>query len=111
MLFDIWNPLYGNKFIIWAPVTLIIRGTMGFIVGYLRDRILKKNLNVSEVLAMIISHVEKNTAYFVYDYLLFGPIAYLDIITFWPLSIIDIFVATILLKSLRRYLKRRYILR
>lgn len=107
-IFDVWNPLYQSAFIRWAPATLVIRGLMGFIIGKLRDKI-TSNLRVSEVLAMIISHVWKNTAYFAYDYWLFGPAAYLDLITFYPLTVIDIIVATSILAYIRKALRIDYV--
>ncbi len=108
MLFDVWNPLYQSSFIQWAPATLVIRGVMGYIVGRLR-RMIPGRPRLSEVLAMALSHVWKNLAYFSYDYALFGPVAYLDLVTFFPLSVIDIAAAALALSALRRYLRREYI--
>jgi uncharacterized membrane protein len=42
MFFDVWNPLWGSSFIIWAPATLIIRGFMGFLIGKTRKIIPSK---------------------------------------------------------------------
>jgi uncharacterized membrane protein len=109
MLFDIWNPLWGTSFIQWAPATIIIRGFMGFLLGSLRHLFPTKPRH-SELLAMIVAAVEKNMSYFLYDYFLFGPIAYLDLITFFPLSAIDIIVTLPILILLRRSLKIEYIL-
>ncbi|MCS7369032.1 MAG: ECF transporter S component [archaeon GBS-70-058] len=106
-LFDIWNPLYQSSFIIWAPATLIIRGIMGFMLGKLR-RIIPSRPRLSEVLAMIISHVWKNFAYFAYDYYLFGPVAYLDLLTFFPLSAIDIAITVPLLAVIRKSIGKEY---
>jgi len=107
MLFDIWNPLYQSSFIQWAPATIFIRGLMGYILGKFR-RISINKPRVSEIIAMILSHIWKNTAYFLYDYYLFGPVAYLDLITFYPLSVIDILVTLPLLAAIRRALGIEY---
>ncbi|RLE53175.1 MAG: hypothetical protein DRJ33_01770 [Candidatus Methanomethylicota archaeon] len=109
MLFDVWNPLYQSSFIVWAPATLFIRGIMGFIIGKLR-RIFVNKPRLSELFAMAISHVWKNLAYFCYDYALFGPVAYLDLITFFPLSVIDISAAIAILAALRKAIGREYLL-
>lgn len=108
-LFDIWNPLWGSAFITWWPATIVIRSFMGFLLGKLRRAIPSKPL-VSELIAMIIAAVEKNIGYFIYDYYLFGPAAYMDLITFFPLSVIDIIVTIPLLVSIRRALKIQYII-
>ena len=107
MLFDLWNPLYQSTFIQWAPATLVIRGAMGYIIGKLR-RIIPSKPRISEVLAMAVSHVWKNFAYFFYDYWLFGPVAYLDLITFFPLSVVDIVAAFLVLMALRKSLRIEY---
>lgn len=109
MLFDLWNPLWGSSFINWALPTLIIRGFMGFLLGRLR-RIFPAKPRHSELFAMVVAAVEKNIGYFIYDYYLFGPIAYLDLITFFLLSTIDIIVTLPLLRLLRKALKIEYII-
>ncbi len=109
MLFDIWNPLYQSAFIQWAPATIVIRGLMGFILGKLRN-VVRNKPGASEVIAMIVGHIWKNTAYFLYDYWLFGPVAYLDLITFYPLSIIDIVVTIPLLAAIRKALGVKYVM-
>ena len=110
MLFDVWNPLYQSAFIQWAPATIFIRGVMGFIIGYMRDKI-TSNHRLSEVISMALSHVWKNFAYFFYDYMLFGPVAYLDLVTFFPLSVIDIIVGLPLIAGIRKALKIEYVVR
>lgn len=109
MLFDIWNPLWGSSFIQWAPATIVIRGFMGFLLGSLR-RLFSTQPRRSELLAMVFAAIEKNMGYFLYDYFLFGPVAYLDLITFFPLSAIDIVVTVPILLILRRSLKIEYLL-
>ncbi|RLE53192.1 MAG: hypothetical protein DRJ30_07100 [Candidatus Methanomethylicota archaeon] len=106
--FDIWNPLYQGAFIQWAPATIVIRSIMGYMIGYLRNRI-TGNPRISEIAAMIISHIWKNLAYFLYDYMLLGPVAYLDIVTFFPLSAIDIIVSIPLIAAIRKSLNLEYI--
>lgn len=108
MLFDVWNPLWGGAFISWAPATIIIRGFMGFILGKFR-RIFPDHPMYSELFAMILAVTQKNICYFLYDYFLRGPVAYLDLITFFPLSAIDIVIAIPLLASIRKTLKIDYL--
>ena len=107
-LFDVWNPLWGSKFIIWAPATIVIRSLMGFILGTTR-KIIEDNRKVSELLAMIIAAVEKNFGYFFYDFALFGAVAYMDLITFFPLSAIDIIITIPILLAIRTALKIEYL--
>ena len=109
MLFDIWNPLWGSSFIMWAPVTVIIRGFMGFLLGKVR-RSIPARPRTSELIAMVVAAVEKNIGYFIYDYALLGSVAYLDLITFFPLSALDIVITLPLLISLRKALKIEYVL-
>ncbi|MCS7385302.1 MAG: ECF transporter S component [archaeon GB-1867-005] len=107
-LFDVWNPMYQSAFIQWAPATIVIRGIMGFILGKMR-RIISNKPRTSELLAMIISHIWKNTAYFLYDYWLLGPVAYLDLITFFPLSAVDIIVTIPLMAAIRKAMRVEYV--
>ncbi len=109
MMFDIWNPLWGSSFIMWAPATLIIRGFMGFLLGKLR-RVMPAKPRTSELIAMVVAAVEKNIAYFIYDYALLGSVAYLDLVTFFPLSALDIAITFPLLISLRKALKIEYVI-
>ena len=108
-LFDVWSPLYQGSFIQWAPATLVIRSIMGYIIGYMRNK-MTENHRVSEIIAMIIGHIWKNLAYFLYDYTLFGAVAYLDLITLFPLSAIDIIITIPLIASIRKSLNREYII-
>lgn len=108
MLFDVWNPLWGSKFIIWAPATIVIRGFMGFLVGSIRNS-LKSKSRASEILSMIIGAIEKNLGYFLYDFALFGAVAFLDLITFFPLSVLDIIITIPLIAAIRKALKIEYI--
>lgn len=107
-LFDIWNPLYGGSYAIYAPATLVIRGAMGWILGSLRGSLRGKPRS-SEVLAMAVAVTVKNVGYFLYDYYLFGPVAYLDLITFFPMAVLYILVTIPLLKTLRKLLNMEYI--
>jgi uncharacterized membrane protein len=108
MLFDVWNPLWGGAFASWAPATIVIRGFMGFMLGKLR-RIFPNKPMLSELTAMILAAVQKNICYFLYDYFLRGPVAFLDLITFFPLSAIDIIVTIPLLACVRKALKIDYL--
>jgi len=109
MLFDIWNPLWGSSFIIWAPATLIIRGFMGFLLGKMR-KIIPGKPRYSEIISMVVASIQKNICYFLYDYMLFGAVAYLDLITFFPLSALDIIIAIPLLALIRKILKVEYVI-
>lgn len=109
MLFDIWNPLWGSSYIMWAPATLVIRGIMGFLAGKMR-RIMPKKPRFSELVAMAVASTQKNLCYFLYDYTLFGPAAILDLVTFFPKSAITIAVVIPLLSSIRRILRVEYII-
>jgi len=108
MLFDVWNPLWGGAFASWAPATIMIRGFMGFMLGKLR-RIFPNKPMLSELIAMILAAFQKNICYFLYDYYLLGPAAFLDLVTFFPLSAIDIIVTIPLLASVRKALKIDYL--
>lgn len=107
-LFDIWNPLWGSRFVIWAPATLVIRGLMGFLVGKIA-RLENLEPNRSGLIAMIVGHVEKNVGYFLYDYYLFGAVSFLDLLTFFPKSIVEIIITIGLLVAVRRTLGKTYL--
>jgi uncharacterized membrane protein len=108
MLFDVWNPLWGGAFVSWAPATIVIRGFMGFLLGKLR-RIFPERPMLSELVAMILAATQKNFCYFLYDYVISGPAAFLDLVTFFPLSAVDIIVTIPLLVSVRKTLKIEYL--
>jgi len=108
MFFDVWNPFWGSAFISWAPATLVIRGLMGYGLGRYR-RIFGENTLYSDLAIMALSQVWKNLAYFAYDYSLRGAAAWLDIVTFFPLSAVSILVAIPILKALRNAFNTVYI--
>ena len=108
-LFDIWNPIHGSGYVVYAPATLIIRGLMGWILGTLRG-VFKEKRQFSEIVAMVVAVTVKNFGYFFYDYYLYGPVAYLDLITFFPMDALYILVTIPLLKTLRRLINRDYII-
>jgi len=108
MMFDVWNPLWGGAFVLWAPATIIIRGVMGFVLGKLRG-VSPDNARLSELVAMILAAFGKNIGYFLYDYFLQGSIAILDLFTFFPLSALDIAITIPLLMSLRKILGEEYL--
>jgi len=107
-LFDIWNPLWGSRFIMWAPATLVIRGLMGFLVGKIA-RLENLEPNRSGLIAMIVGHVEKNVGYFLYDYYLFGAVSFLDLFTLFPKSIVEIVITLGLLVAVRKTLRETYL--
>jgi len=108
MLFDVWNPLWGGAFVSWAPATIVIRGSMGFLLGKLR-RIFPRRPMLSELIAMILAAILKNICYFLYDYVIRGPAAFLDLVTFFPLSAMSIIMTIPLLASIRKALKIDYL--
>jgi uncharacterized membrane protein len=108
MLFDVWNPFWGSAFISWAPATLVIRGLMGYGLGRYR-RIFGESTFYSDVAVMALSQVWKNLSYFAYDYSLRGAAAWLDIVTFFPLSAVSILVALPLLRALRNAFNAEYL--
>jgi hypothetical protein len=82
---------------------------MGFLVGkiaWMKDM----SPNRSGLLSMIVGHVEKNIGYFLYDYYLFGAVSILDLLTLFPKSIVEIVITSGLLVSIRRILKRDYLI-
>ena len=108
-LFDVWNPLWGSRFIIWAPATLVIRGFMGFLVGWI-SKMESIEPRKSGLIAMIAGHIEKNVGYFLYDFVLFGAVSFLDLFTLFPKSIIEIVFTAGLLIAIRRTLGKNYLI-
>ena len=108
-LFDIWNPLWGSRFVIWAPATLVIRGLMGFLLLGKNARLENLEPNISGLIAMIVGHVEKNVGYFIYDYYLFGAVSFFDLFTLFPKSIVEIIIIIGLLVTVRRTLGKTYL--
>lgn len=108
-IFDVWNPLLGSALWYYAPVTIFIRGSMGFLMGSLRQ-IIPGKPKTSEMIVMILGAIQKNLCYLLYDYVLFGwAVASFDL-TFFPLSAFSIVVTVPLLVSLRKALKLDYLL-
>lgn len=68
-LFDI-----ASEYIVWAPATFIIRGIMGFIIGYIFVKGKENNwsLIVMVILAIVISSVEMIFGYMLFDVFMFG---------------------------------------
>ncbi|MFQ6053132.1 MAG: ECF transporter S component [Candidatus Bathyarchaeia archaeon] len=108
-MFYVWNPLWGSSFIIWAPPTLIIRSVMGYLLGRFR-RMVPSSVVASDLAVMVLSHLWKNLGYFLYDYYLFGAVAFLDLTTFFLLTAVDIAVTIPLLGALRKALGREYLM-
>jgi hypothetical protein len=82
---------------------------MGWILGSLRA-VFRNKRQISEILAMVVAVTVKNFGYFFYDYYLYGPVAYLDLVTFFPVDALYILVTIPLLKTLRRLINRDYII-
>ena len=84
----------------YAPATLVIKGFEGFIVGYLR--------RFNEIVAMAVGSVSMILGYFLYDYILYGPVAWMDLI-FFVASAIRIVISYVLIRALRAQLKTKYL--
>jgi uncharacterized membrane protein len=106
-LFDAWNPLWGSRFIIYLPATLVIRGSMGYLVGKIAYR--KENQNLAIPIALIAGHIWKNVGYFLYDYFLYGAAAFLDLTSLTVKSLFEIVLTFLIVKAVRRVLGRNYI--
>ena len=78
---------------VYAPATLLIKGFEGFIVGYLRK--------INEIVAMLIGSASMIFGYFLFDYILYGPVAWLDLI-FFIASLIRISLSYLILKALKK---------
>ena len=78
---------------VYAPATLLIKGFEGFIVGYLRK--------INEIVAMLIGSASMIFGYFLFDYILYGPVAWLDLI-FFAASLIRISISYLILKALKK---------
>jgi len=109
MLFDVWNPLWGSVFIVYAPATLVIRGIMGVILGSLRT-VFRRHVYVSEVFAMAVAVSVKNFGYFFYDYYLYGAVAFLDLVTFFPMSALFVAITIPILATVRKVLGIQYLI-
>ncbi|MCD6464923.1 ECF transporter S component [Candidatus Bathyarchaeota archaeon] len=77
----------------YAPATLLIKGFEGFIVGYLRK--------INEIAAMLVGSASMIFGYFLFDYALYGPVAWLDLI-FFAASLIRISISYLILKALKK---------
>lgn len=62
------------------------------------------------MIAMIAGHVEKNVGYFLYDFVLFGAVSFLDLVTLFPKSIVEIVFTFGLLLAIRKTLGKTYLL-
>jgi uncharacterized membrane protein len=67
-LFDVLSP-----WVIWAPGTFIIRGVMGYMVGYIANKNREGKISVLRLTAaMVIPSIWMIAGYFGYNLLLFG---------------------------------------
>lgn len=78
---------------VYAPATLLIKGFEGFIVGYLRK--------FNEIVAMPIGSASMIFGYFLFDYILYGAVALLDLLCFVA-SLIRISISYLILKGLKK---------
>ena len=106
-LFDVWNPLWGSSFSVYAPATLIIRGSMGYVLGLIAYR--RKNHWKYAVIAVLVGHVWKNVGYFIYDYMLYGSAAFFDLTSLSIKSLFEIILTLSTLEAVRRKLGRTYL--
>lgn len=107
-LFDFWNPLHGSRFVVYVPATLVIRGSMGFIIGKIAYN--KEPPTKWVALAVIFGHIWKNIGYTLYDYYLYGALAFFDLWTLSIKSIFEIVLTFVVLSAVRRALGRNYLL-
>jgi uncharacterized membrane protein len=106
-LFDVWNPLHGSRFIVYAPATLVIRGTMGYLIGkiaYGRDE--PRNYVIA---AVLFGHIWKNVGYTIYDWYLYGALAFFDLWTLSVKSVFEIILTFTVLAAVRRSIGRNYL--
>ncbi len=65
-LFDLASP-----WAIWAPGTFVIRGIMGYLIGYFYER-REKNKVLFTVFAIVIPSIEMIAGYYLYEVLIYG---------------------------------------
>jgi len=94
--------------VIYVPATLMIRGSMGFIIGKIAYN--KEPPTKWVVLAVIFGHIWKNIGYTLYDYYLYGALAFFDLWTLSIKSIFEIVLTFVVLSAVRRALGRNYLL-
>ena len=66
----------------FAPVTLIVKGLEGAIVGLLNNKIRKRtrSLSLSATISILIGGLEMVAGYFIYELLVFGDVAFAEVI-------------------------------
>lgn len=106
-LFDVWNPLWGSSFSVYAPATLIIRGTMGYLLGLITYK--RENHRKYAIIAVLTGHIWKNVGYFIYDYLLYGSAAFFDLTSLTVKSVFEIILTLTTLEAIRRKIGRTYL--
>ena len=107
-LFDLWNPLWGSRFIIYFPGTILIRGSMGYLIG--RIAYGRKDYVKYSVAAVLFGHVWKNVGYFVYDCMLYGAAAFLDLTTLSAKSVFEVILTLLVLAAVRRIMGVTYLI-
>ncbi len=106
-LFDVWNPLWGSSFSVYAPASLIIRGSMGYVLGLIAYK--RENIRKYPIIAVVAGHLWKNIGYFIYDYLLYGSAAFFDLTSLSIKSIFEIILTLATLEAVRRKIGRNYL--
>jgi uncharacterized membrane protein len=107
-LFDFWNPLHGSKFVVYVPATLVIRGTMGYLIG--RIAYGREDPTRWVAVAVVFGHLWKNVGYTLYDFYLYGSLAFFDLWTLTIKSVFEIALTFVVLAAVRRALGRNYLL-
>ena len=90
----------------WAPFTLVIVGSMGFVVGLIAEKKPFKNAQVNNVLSVILALIIKVVGYYFAEVILYGNwVAPLGSI---PGNVLQVGVAGIIVLAFIEYL-RKYI--
>ena len=90
----------------WAPFTLVIVGSMGFVVGWIAEKKTFKNAQVNNVLSVILALIIKVVGYYFAEVILYGNwVAPLGSI---PGNVLQVGVAGIIVLAFIEYL-RKYI--
>ena len=88
----------------FAPVTLIVKGLEGAIVGLLHNKIKKRtgSLSISATISVIIGGLEMVAGYFIYEQLVFGDVALLEVIP----NILQMFIGLIVAVAIMQVVLR-----
>ena len=77
----------------FAPVTLVVKGLEGAIVGLLNNKIRKRtrSLSLSATISILIGGLEMVAGYFIYELLVFGDVAFAEVIP----NLLQVFIGLI----------------